>query len=95
MTGAVLRATMATSPRYVFVREPMLSEGQPAAWNFIRLALQRDYISAFQRRAGASILIGYARKWLMRRSIDARAALLAGEVVVAAWAQGPMQPLRP
>ena len=34
-----LRATMATRPGFVFVREPMLSEGQPAAWNFMRLAL--------------------------------------------------------
>jgi len=54
-----LRATMATKPRYVFVREPMLSEGQPAAWNFMRLALQKDYKMTFRERAGASTLVGY------------------------------------
>jgi hypothetical protein len=57
-----LRATMATRPRYVFVREPMLSAGQPAAWDFMRLALRRDYELTFRRPAGASTLIGYARK---------------------------------
>lgn len=57
-----LRATMATRPRYVFVREPMLSTGQPAAWDFMRLVLQRDYRMTFQHRAGSSALIGYARK---------------------------------
>ena len=57
-----LRATMATRPRYVFVREPMLSAGQPAAWDFMREVLARDYKKAFQERAGASILVGYARK---------------------------------
>lgn len=61
-----LRATMATRPRYVFVREPMLSDGQPAAWNFMRLALQREYKLTFERRAGASTLFGYARKCARR-----------------------------
>jgi hypothetical protein len=57
-----LRATMATRPRYVFVREPMLSAGQPAAWDFMRLVLQRDYKMTFRHRAGASVLVGYARR---------------------------------
>jgi hypothetical protein len=63
-----LRATMATRPRYVFVREPMLSEGQPAAWNFMRLVLGRDYKMIFQQRAGASTLVGYARKCATRNA---------------------------
>lgn len=56
-----LRATMATRPGFVFVREPMLSEGQPAAWNFMKLALRRDYKLALRERAGASTLLGYVR----------------------------------
>jgi len=59
---AELRATMATRPRYVFTRAPMMPQAQPAAWDFMRGVLQRDYRLVFRQRAGSSVILGYARK---------------------------------
>jgi len=61
-----LRATMATRPRYVFTRTPIMPQAQPAAWEFMRKELRQDYRLAFRQRAGTSVILGFVRKCIAK-----------------------------